>query len=93
MAIKITPEGKIVPDIEPQNGTDFSLEELYQHVGCSCVQMITLYDDRIMWIDEEGKMKDKPINTMATGMFYASGGVVGDYIVGTVFVCDNSQVK
>ena len=51
--------------ISPRNGKDFSLEELVDYIGGGAyIQIITPpgITGAIMAIDEEGKMKDLPIN-------------------------------
>jgi hypothetical protein len=77
--------------IAPANGTNFSLEELQQAVGgyIEIVRVIKT-DDYIMVIDEEGKLKNKPVNLAATA--FANIGD-GDCIVGDVIFCKDSEVQ
>lgn len=77
-------------DITPKNGSDFSLEELYELIGCEMVEVVYLTDSGIMIIDEEGKQK-KPIvmNRIATDI----ANLPGDIIVGNVVVCHTSMFK
>lgn len=53
--------------IEPANGTDFTLEELYAGIGegCDCVTVHGLIDGRIMVVDDDGYSKGKETNPAA----------------------------
>ena len=53
MATLITPDGKLTK-IEPINGESFSIDELYEHIGCSLVQVCEHRDpNKIIIFDEE----------------------------------------
>lgn len=80
MAIRITPSGKIEA-ITPTNGTAFSASEIYEQVG-GYLECLRLRDGRIMWFDEEGKLKGKPANMVATFLILDVLSR-GDLIVGT----------
>ena len=87
MAVRIDVDGTETV-VRPVNGKSFSLAELYEHVGCSVVEMVRLADDRIMWVDEEGKLRDdmKPANEKASRLLAEAGGMPGDFVVGPVLV-------
>jgi hypothetical protein len=87
----IAPDGTIT-DVEPINGSDFKLAELYAHTQCQIVQMIPMPDGRTMWFDEEGKMNGKEENPTATDMV-AKWLLPGDYIVGHALVCTKRMVR
>jgi hypothetical protein len=92
MAKIIKHNGEIIDGIKPVNGTDFKLEELYQHVGCTIVQMLCV-GDKIMWIDEEGKFNQpQNINHEATILLHLNGGLKNDYIAGNAFICEKHEV-
>lgn len=76
--------------IEPKNGTDFSLEELQTIVG-GHIEIVQLGDERIMVVNEEGKLNRLPVNVKAT--FIVNGLGYKDTIVGNVLVCHTSMVK
>jgi hypothetical protein len=76
--------------IEPKNGTDFSLEELNNIVG-GYIEILPLGDDRIMVVNEEGKLNRLPVNMKAT--YIVNGIGYKDTIVGNVLVCHSSMVK
>lgn len=75
--------GEIVP-VSPENKKSFTLKELKGFVT-GHIEILTLSDGRIMILDEEGKLKNSPINNLAT---YLATDVLrsGDYIVGDVLV-------
>lgn len=82
-------DGSII-DVKPNNGTDFSLEELQEIVG-GYIEIVGLMDNEIMVINEEGKLIDLPLNETATHMYQEVDGFY-DYIVGDVLVCDSNMV-
>jgi hypothetical protein len=82
-------DGSII-DVKPNNGTDFSLEELQEIVG-GYIEIVSLMDDEIMVINEEGKLIDLPFNETATQMYQEVDGFY-DYIAGDVLVCDSNMV-
>lgn len=84
-------DGTIV-EVEPKNGTDFSLAEMYEHTGCSMVQFASAKDGRIIIVDEEGKMFGKEINAAATEL-YKYGDHPGYELVGDVLICSPEQIK
>ncbi len=56
-----------IREVQPENGTDFRLRQLYQLLDCSMIEVIPLPDRAfIMVIDDEGKLIDKPRNERAT---------------------------
>lgn len=96
MGILITPEGYKSRDIQPRDGKQYTLNELYEHVGCKMVELVTLANGSSMWIDEEGKTGwNGPIkkrNDEATLLFWLAGGDRNDYIAGNAFVTQPGEV-
>ena len=84
----ITPDGKDTI-IEPENGKNFSLKELYELIGTDIVQVLPLpISGKLMIMDEEGKMKPNYIiNKLASDLSK------GHTVVGTVVVCEMSMFK
>lgn len=78
---------KDIPGEEP-----FKLEFLQKTVG-GYIQIIDLQvPGQIMIMDEEGKIKEKPVNLRATGI--ARGSIFpSDYVAGDVIVCGRGDVK
>ena len=85
MATIIRTNGK-KEDVRPKNGTDFTIEELREIVG-GYIEIVRLPDNRIMVVNEEGKLYNLPKNVQATHIYGY------EVIVGDVLVCDASQVK
>ena len=88
-AILIKADGTVT-EIEPKNGTDFQLQECYKLLGCDMIQVIPTRAGRIMVIDEEGKLNNKPVNREATAMVEL---FPGDYIVGDALICSEDQFR
>ena len=89
MAIVIKADGTR-KEVQPKNGTDFSLEELKGFVG-GFIEIVWLGDGRIMVVNEEGKLIGLPLNEAASLIYIHSGRI--DTIIGDVLVCDESEVK
>lgn len=72
--------------VKPKQGKTFKLDELQKYVG-GYIQVITIGDKMIV-MNEEGKMKGLPPNEAATSILYLAGGMLDDFVVGDVVVCD-----
>lgn len=70
--------------ISPKNGEDFKLAELQELVG-GYIEIVTMYG-HIMVVDEEGLLKHKPYNHVASEMS-------GRRLVGDVVFCTPDMVK
>ena len=81
--------GEIV-GAKPENGTDFSLEELKDIVG-GYIEIIQLPNKSFMVINEEGKLDNLPFNENAT-IIYQKFICENDYIVGDVLICSEEQI-
>ena len=82
-------------EIQPQNGTDFSLEELQKYVG-GYIQVISLrnQEDEILVLNEDGKNHHCPLNTTATELALFNRAIFHwDCIVGDVVLCKSEEVK
>ena len=73
-------------ELNPKNGTDFSLEELQKIVG-GYIEIVNLNEEYIMVVNEEGKLLGLPANPSAT-IIARQGLIVGD-----VLVCRREEVK
>ena len=84
-----------VMEIEPKNGTNFTLDELYKHLQCSLVEVINLNQDDIMVVDEEGKWaSNNVINVNATVLAQENRAIVfWDYVVGDAIVCNRKMIR
>ena len=94
----IKASGEII-SVNPKDGKEFSLEEMKHYIGGGYIQMITPpgKTGAIMIIDEDGKMKNFPINIIATRMWqqYAQQGSMrmDDAVVGDVLLMHRSQIS
>ena len=79
-----------VEDVEPANGRDFSLEELQGYVD-GLIEIVSLYDGRLMVLNDEGLINGLPINPLATAIYQNATGV-NDYILGNVLICQDNEV-
>ena len=77
-------------EVVPANGTDFQLDELQKMVG-GYIEIIPAGEGKIMVLDDEGKLKGKPVNDAATMIFMQAGYY--DIIAGDALVCDDEMVK
>src|SRR5262245_19865635 len=92
MATLIQPDGSTTPiPLELEDSVTLTLQRLYQLLDCRSVEAIRLHDGRIMWIDEDGKRKGRPLNPKATAWLQLTGRYPGDYIVGPVVIANPSE--
>src|ERR1700738_1138798 len=67
MALLIPADGNLpLRDVQPKNGRNFQLAELYELLACSYIEILQLTDGRKMVLDEDGKLTGKPRNERAT---------------------------
>lgn len=82
----------IADTIKPANGSVFTLEELQSFVG-GYIEIVPIGSTHLLVIDEEGKLKGKPINEAATLHARRNGCIApDDVIVGDALFCDNIEV-
>jgi hypothetical protein len=75
----------------PKNRKDFSLEELQKIVG-GYTKAIYLADDKIMVVNQDGKVENLGLNVRATEIIRKNFDTK-DWIVGDVLVCDSRYLK
>lgn len=75
----------------PRRGHVFKLKEL-QSVVDGYIQGISMGDKHIAIMDEEGKLKGKPINEKATALFRKHHNTE-DTLVGDVLLCNNNEIE
>lgn len=95
MKAKLLKASGEVVEIEPKNGKDFKLDELYKHLNCSLVEVINLNQDDIMVVDEEGKLKsNNVVNVNATVLAQKNQAIIfWDYIAGNAIVCNRKMIR
>lgn len=52
--------------VKPENGTNFTLEELYHLLHCTTIECVSTFQGSLMVCDEEAKLTSKPPNRRAT---------------------------
>ena len=72
----------------PKNKTDFKLDELQNYVG-GIIEIVRTKDNKMMVINEEGKINELPMNEKATDLYIHSDF---DFIVGDVLICDENEI-
>ncbi len=90
MAILLKSNGERI-EVEPENGRDFKRKELCKMLECEMLEVVYLWDGRLMIVDEEGKFYKCDINPWATGLLHRSGGMREDFVVGDALVCSSEQ--
>ena len=93
MATLYRENGEIVEDIQPKNGKRFELEELYELLNCETVERVFIKGTKvIMIVDENGKLRRRPKNQKATGIFHSSQRMNSwDWIAGDALLCTGTQ--
>ena len=95
MKAKLLKASGEVMEIEPKNGTNFTLDELYEHLSRSLFEVINLNQDDIMVVDEEGKWtSNNVINVNATVLAQENQAITSwDYIAGNAIVCNRKMIR
>ena len=70
---------------------DIELEEMQKLVG-GLIEIATLENGDTLVFDEEGKLKEKPINEEATKL-YRNNFITDDFIVGDVIILKKGYFK
>ena len=89
MARHIRVDGTSV-EVEPQNGSYFTLEELQGFVG-GYIELAYLLEQEIMVLNEEGKVNGLDTNKEATTIAQKAG--LADIIVGNVLIINQDQIR
>lgn len=76
--------------VAPKNGKKFSYDELRDMVG-GYIEIIFLTDDKLMVVNEEGKLIGLETNLIATRIFRTIKNTT-DYIVGDALVCPRYMI-
>ena len=81
--------GEVI-ETSPKNGTNYTLEELKEIVG-GYIEIIHLTENKIMVINDEGKLINLPHNENATILFSLCLDTI-DFIVGDALVCHTNRI-
>jgi hypothetical protein len=83
MATLYLPDGT-EKEVTPADGHSFTLEEIQAFVG-GYFETVFLPGKKIMWINEEGKLRNLPLNRQASIFYHAPGDVIlGPALVTTI---------
>lgn len=77
--------------VTPKKGTTFTLDELQGYVE-GFIEMVRLTGGRTLWVNEEGKLRNLPVNVKATQIFCFTPGR-SDRIVGPALVTEPGEVE
>ncbi|MBL0310155.1 MAG: DUF3846 domain-containing protein [Bacteroidetes bacterium] len=81
--------------IKPANGRYFTLEEMQRAVG-GRIEIIPLdrdgLDDRVLVVDEEGKLISLPLNVLATLEWIRYYGET-DFVAGDAIICHPELIR
>lgn len=105
MALRIDPNG-LCREVEPQNGSDFQLDELYSHIGCQMIKIQYASVKNLVMITEDGEpyrlngellvIMDEEGKLKRSPENFAASFIYDrrdDVVVGTVVVCKPEEVK
>ncbi len=86
-------DGSIVKGIQPRNGTNYHLRQLYSLLHCQNIEVVHLKPGTIMVIDEEGK-GTKEYNSGATIVALQHRAIyLGDYIAGDALIIADRELR
>jgi Domain of unknown function (DUF3846) len=75
-------------NVLPKNKTDFKLDELQNYVG-GFIEIVRTKGNKMMIINEEGKINELPVNYKATEMYQYDEF---DFIAGDVLICNENEI-
>lgn len=78
--------------VKPKDFKKFTLEELQAFVG-GFILVINLTEDKLLVVNEEGKLHNLPVNEKATALAHGCNAIfASDYIVGDAVVIESSKL-
>jgi hypothetical protein len=78
--------------VMPENGTDFTLEELYQLLDITMVQIATAGKDLVAVFDEEGMSNMAPVNVVASQVLRGILLMPEPGMLGNVIICGEGMI-
>lgn len=80
-------------EVTPANGKVFTLAEMQRFVG-GHIEALPMRNGKIMWINEEGKLKQLPPNLLADHIAHRQTGIaLWDQIVGDVLIATVAETE
>lgn len=93
-AIQITTSGEITEVKPGELENIFTLKEFYKYTNCDIVEFVYLPNEKIMVVDEEGRLRQNPkINLLASLIVTHLNGGVFSAICGDVLIINNNQTE
>lgn len=77
-------------EIKPMNGKSYTQTEMQHYVG-GYIERVNIGNGKVLIIDEEGKIKGKLPNRIATGWLQVEG--IHDWIAGDAMLIDRKHIK
>lgn len=97
MSAKLIKPDDTEEDIVPENGTNFTLKEIYQHIGCSTFELLqsgSKFGNIIILVDEDGNQKKLPQNKKASEYWSEwNKPHPTTYLLGNAILCNEEMVK
>lgn len=76
--------------IRPMNGESYTLTEMQHYVG-GYIETVNVGNGKVLVVDEEGKLKGKLPNRIATGWLQEEG--IHDGVAGDAMLIDRKHIK
>ena len=76
----------------PSSGDQYSLGELMDSVGGGYIELVRLYDGRLLVCDDSGRLHGLPFNALATALYLIGRPRSVDWIAGDVLVCESWRI-
>lgn len=76
--------------IKPMNGEYYTLVEMQYYVG-GYIETVPCGEGKLLVVDEEGKLKNKLPNHIATGWMQTAG--YHDWVAGDVMLIDSNHMR
>lgn len=80
----------ILQPIRPMNGEYYTLQEMQHYVG-GYIETVHVCNGKVLIVDEEGKLKGKLPNRIATGWLQVEG--IHDWVAGDAMLIDRKHIK
>lgn len=93
MALLIQPDGHVL-EVQPNNGKDFSLEELKAFLNDGWIEVCHFPQHKMrMVVDDNGHAKSLKLNVIATAIYRYCTRPNENIIVGPALLCDWDEIE
>lgn len=80
-----------IKTVKPKN-KKWTLDEIYNLLGCKCIELIELSPTKSMIIDEEARLTNKNVNDFGTHILSFATKKMCYPILGNVLIVNNSSI-